>query len=98
MKIRIKALLAPPFEPAPPLAIRMANNLDLAKEDPLWPDETIIPKVICEQSSLELRRLQKVNEILTEAMEKLARLGNEPMLGNSIGNRIAQDALKKAKE
>lgn len=26
-------------------------------------------------------------------MEKLARLGNEPELGNSIGNRIAQAAL-----
>ena len=28
-----------------------------------------------------------------EALEKLARLGNEPHYGNSIGNRVAQEAL-----
>lgn len=28
-----------------------------------------------------------------DALERLARLGNEPYYGNSIGNRIAQDAL-----
>lgn len=31
------------------------------------------------------------------ALEKLARLGNEPMLGNSDGNKIAQEALKPPK-
>ena len=36
------------------------------------------------------RRMQ----VAEEALEKLSRLGNEPMLGNSIGNRIAQDALQ----
>ena len=41
-----------------------------------------------------------VNAIRTEnaryktALERLARLGNEPELGNSLGNRIAQQALK----
>jgi hypothetical protein len=97
MKVQIKTLLKEPFEPAPPLAIRMANNLDLAVLDPMWPDEAVVPKYICAQASAELHRLQKANEILVEAMEKLARLGNEPMLGNSIGNRIAQDALIKAR-
>ena len=29
------------------------------------------------------------------ALEQLARLGNEPSYGNSNGNVIAQDALKK---
>ncbi len=87
-----------PIDPAPPLAVRLANNLDLAVLDPMWPDEAVVPKYICEQASAELHRLQKVNEVLVEAMEKLARLGNEPMLGNSIGNRIAQDALEKIKE
>lgn len=28
------------------------------------------------------------------ALDRLARLGNEPMLGNSDGNKIAQQALK----
>lgn len=31
--------------------------------------------------------------LLREALDKLARLGNEPLLGNSIGNQIAQQAL-----
>jgi len=31
-----------------------------------------------------------------EALEKLARLGNEPHYGNSVGNEIALDALRKA--
>lgn len=30
---------------------------------------------------------------LREALEQLARLGNEPQYGNSVGNRIAQAAL-----
>lgn len=29
-----------------------------------------------------------------EALQKLARLGNEPHYGNSIGNQIAREALK----
>lgn len=32
---------------------------------------------------------------MAEALEKLSRLGNEPYLGSSIGNLIAQEALKK---
>jgi regulator of replication initiation timing len=39
-------------------------------------------------------RLTAENKRLREALEKLSRLGNEPMLGNSIGNKIAQAALK----
>ncbi len=33
-------------------------------------------------------------EELEGALDKLARLGNEPHYGNSTGNRIAQAALK----
>jgi hypothetical protein len=33
-----------------------------------------------------------------EALDRLARLGNEPDYGNSIGNQIAQAALAKYKE
>jgi len=64
MKVQIKTLLKEPFEPAPPLAIRMANNLDLAVLDPMWPDEAVVPKHICEQASAELRRLHKANQAL----------------------------------
>ena len=35
---------------------------------------------------------------MAEALEKLSRLGNEPYLGSSIGNLIAQEALKKYHE
>ena len=41
-------------------------------------------------------KLAAENKRLREALEKLARLGNEPMLGNSVGNIIAQEALKEA--
>lgn len=32
-----------------------------------------------------------------KALEQLARLGNEPNYGNSVGNGIAQDALRKGR-
>ena len=35
---------------------------------------------------------------MADALEKLSRLGNEPYLGNSVGNLIAQEALKKYHE
>ena len=43
----------------------------------------------------ERGKLEAENQRLREALEKLARLGNEPMLGNSVGNIIAQEALKE---
>ena len=39
------------------------------------------------------RALAEEVERLRDALDKLARLGNEPRYGNSIGNRIAQEAL-----
>ena len=51
-----------------------------------------------EQLWAENRNLRTMNAKLAEALEKLARLGNEPYLGNSDGNRIAQAALAAAKE
>ncbi len=35
---------------------------------------------------------------VVEALEKLSRLGNEPHLGNSNGNVIAQEAIAHLKE
>ena len=49
-----------------------------------------------EKAAAELRRLHEVNAELVEALEKLARLGNGDQYGNSIGNEIAQEALRKA--
>ncbi len=44
---------------------------------------------------IELLRQEKVKvEELEGALEKLARLGNEPHYGNSTGNKIAIAALK----
>ncbi len=51
---------------------------------------------MCQQAAAELRRLHEVNAELVEALEKLARLGNGDQYGNSIGNEIAQEALRKA--
>lgn len=36
-------------------------------------------------------------ERMEKALEKLARLGNEPMFGNSVGNDIAREALSPLK-
>lgn len=38
-------------------------------------------------------RMREERDRLREAMQRLARLGNEPHYGNSDGNRIAQAAL-----
>jgi hypothetical protein len=46
----------------------------------------------------ELIKERAVNAKLLEALEKLARLGNGDIYGNSIGNCIAIDAIKQAEE
>jgi len=43
----------------------------------------------------KIDELEAENEALREALDKLARLGNEPHYGNSHGNVIAQKALEK---
>ena len=43
----------------------------------------------------EVDRLTAQIAEMQEALEKLARLGNEPHYGNSIGNQIAIEALAK---
>jgi hypothetical protein len=45
-----------------------------------------------------LRQQQAEINVYREALEKLARLGNGDNYGNSIGNDIAVDALRKAQE
>ena len=42
----------------------------------------------------QITALRTDNERKKGALEKLARLGNDPYLGNSKGNVIAQQALK----
>lgn len=56
--------------------------------------DAIGPDVIFETAQA-LRRLSCEGAVMREALEKLARLGNEPRYGNSDGNTIAQEALKK---
>lgn len=50
------------------------------------------------QVAAMLRKQQAAIVKLRIAMDKLARLGNEPHFGNSIGNQIAQQALKATEE
>ena len=47
-------------------------------------------KSLTEQQIMEL---VAQNQQLRLALDKLARLGNEPYLGNSLGNKIAAEAL-----
>ena len=51
-------------------------------------------KLIAEQAE-QITMLKAKNERLREALEKLARLGNGDQYGNSIGNEIAQQAIKQ---
>ena len=46
-----------------------------------------------EDVCLRCEELTAESKVMREALEKLARLGNEPHLGNSDGNVIAQRAL-----
>ena len=47
-------------------------------------------KLLTEQ---EIMELAAQNQQLRVCLDKLARLGNEPYLGNSLGNKIAAEAL-----
>jgi hypothetical protein len=53
----------------------------------------------CVQDPLtdRIEKLEKEKEALRAALDKLARLGNEPLFGNSTGNVIAQKALESDK-
>ena len=50
-----------------------------------------VPETVYERNKELLREVDK----LRGALEKLARLGNEPHYGNSDGNMIARAALEK---
>jgi hypothetical protein len=61
MKIQMKKLV-PISTKKIPLAERMANNLDLGIEDPMYAEEAIVPKNILKQTSAELRRLSTLEQ------------------------------------
>lgn len=50
---------------------------------------------LCNYNERVMQELLQQRDELLAALEKLARLGNEPHYGNSIGNQIARDALAK---
>lgn len=50
---------------------------------------------IQERHQREMAAVVGQRDELAAALEKLARLGNEPHYGNSIGNHIARDVLAK---
>ena len=45
-----------------------------------------------------IEKQQAEIEVYKESLEKLAKLGNGDIYGNSIGNDIAIEALRKAQE
>ncbi len=57
---------------------------------------------ICQNCALFISKVEKdlrnENKRYKDALEKLSRLGNEPHLGNSDGNKIAQQALNPSPE
>ena len=48
---------------------------------------------MCEQLRIERDQLHRAAQQVAQALDILARLGNQPLLGNSNGNLIAQEAL-----
>lgn len=52
-------------------------------------------ELLLEQKRIEIDTLRSVLTKAGEALDRLSRLGNEPHLGNSTGNRIAQAALQE---
>lgn len=62
---------------------RLIGQLQIPLEEPLS----------YQKMSEQLSTLLKASEGMEKALDRLARLGNEPMMGNSIGNQIAQEAL-----
>ena len=61
MKIQMKKLV-PASTKKIPLAERMANNLELGVDDPMWPDEAVVPKNVLRQAASELRRLSMLEQ------------------------------------
>lgn len=63
-------------------------------------DGLIIAKLGSELSEEQTNnaKLIALAPIMYEALEKLAKLGNEPYFGNSLGNCIAIDVLRKVNE
>ena len=61
MRIPMKKLVEAPPKTIP-LAERMANNLDLGIEDPMYAEEAIIPKHILKLAASELRRLSALEQ------------------------------------
>lgn len=50
---------------------------------------------LCNYNERVMKDLLQQRDELAAALEKLARLGNDPHYGNSIGNQIAIEALAK---
>ena len=61
MKVQMKKLV-PASTKKIPLAERIANNLDLGIDDPIYAEEAIVPKNILKQAAAELRRLSMLEQ------------------------------------
>lgn len=66
-------------------------NLGFKRADDIWYNADYI----CDRCGVILKEMNNPNKILIETLEKLSKLGHEPMLGNSDGNVIAQKGLAK---
>lgn len=79
------------------LVEELTEKLKATEEERLfWRRELRLSDAGLNMAEDRIKELAAENKRLREALEKLARLGNEPMLGNSVGNIIAQEALKEA--
>lgn len=81
-------------------AIHTPGPWTLSRWKIIGADNSIVATIVPWDSSgvrredLENAKLIEAAPRMYEALRKLARLGNEPHYGNSIGNQIARDALQ----
>ena len=83
----------------------LKNELMMEEESYMLLNESFLfAKESIKQQQIKIKELETKTltdekiEVYKEALEKLARLGNGDEYGNSIGNDIAIDALRKAQE
>ena len=76
--------------------IRLNRELDEARFAALA--DNSVPRLVFHAAIDSIVNKDELLKEMAEALEKLSRLGNEPYLGNSVGNVIAQDALQKYHE
>ena len=74
-----------------------ACSAEKDKEIVKWQEIAVKSAKYEEDADKCIAKLEAKLAIAIEALDKLSKLGNEPLIGNSIGNDIATEAIAKIK-